>query len=700
MKNILILLFFSVMSLVTYAQEKPSAPHSYTNTKAKAKIQTEVDAFITKNWKSYKLTPAKIEEAKKSYEKALAHEQEEHGHSHGEEDSSLKLENLLNATKRNELTKLFFEENPSKKEIFDSKLKITSGKSAAKTANKLAPGVIRYADDNGDFEAGITDDYDFTKLLRTGNIHIGRFFNTYVNFVTDTPSSIINNFIPNSNSTLTNSTTDNPVFDPVLSSLANNPVFIPVVNSGLYAIRLNNENTPFTDGNVVSKLTKTFIANSEQVTYAFNFICENPIGHSETEQPRFIVRLVDKDGVTINQDDIVSDVNNTDLFKCARNCDSDALLYTGWQCASLSLGRQYDGQTITLEFSVNDCTLGGHFGYVYIDDIDVDGCDHPIYGKAEIDINPIELGNCPNLPLEVCGIIKAPRTLDNVNMVFADNEYLRLHILKNNLLIKTINQPKSLTNNGTDKDNTFCFDLNESDLDSEKQPEGDYSFYVTAGFKFKSGNVYEKTTSEKKIAFLDCARCCKEHEFVKREVRKSKMDPKQASIKLEASNLIHEEGYAIYHAGKEVYLKDGFFSQSGSKFHGYIEACTQQHQLKSASDTPSGMPCCEDIYRAKIAAENIDTTSKEIALIKIEDFERNDIIVSPNPSTGIFKISILNVVDNGQVKIFDFNGKIVFEKEFNEQNEVEIDMTHNASGIYIIQLSLDDEIITKKIIKE
>ena len=174
----------------------------------------------------------------------------------------------------------------------------------------------------------------------------------------------------------------------------------------------------------------------------------------------------------------------------------------------------------------------------------------------------------------------------------------------------------------------------------------------------------------------------------------------QVNFAVTANNNVKTEGYAIYHAAKEVLLTDGFYSQSGSKLHGYIEGCTHQHQLKSTSGIPSEMPCCSDIYRDKIASENTDNSSEEIALIKIEDFNNSNITVTPNPSTGIFKISILNEVKNGQVKIFDFNGKTVFEKEFNEQNEVEIDMTSNAVGIYIIQLSLSNEIITKKIIKQ
>lgn len=54
-----------------------------------------------------------------------------------------------------------------------------------------------------------------------------------------------------------------------------------------------------------------------------------------------------------------------------------------WTCAYVDLS-QYIGQTITIEFIVNDCSQGGHLGYAYIDDICM-GCSGSDMGDASID---------------------------------------------------------------------------------------------------------------------------------------------------------------------------------------------------------------------------------------------------------------------------------------------------------------------------
>jgi hypothetical protein len=719
MKNILILLFFSVKSLVTYAQERPSSPTSFVKNKAKAQIQFELNTFITKNWKSYVLTPAKIEEVKKIHENSLIHKHEdshENEHTHEEKSDAQKLENLLEEAKRFELRKLFFQQNPDKKEILESKFRVASNENSSKTANKLASGVTRYACDNGGFEEVIIDNY---KLVTTDDydFYLKSYTVTSIESIDEKSDRNINfNFAPlnkvNEFSYHLSLVKNDPIqYDPTLAS-QKPPTYIPVAKSGAYAIKLNNANSPMMDSYVSTKMTKTFIASSSKITYSFLFICENPRdNHPLFNQPRFLVRLLDKNGSVISQNDLVSNVDNTFSFKIARpetkeivNPDGtktparSPLIYTDWQCASLDL-KGIINEEVTLEFSVNDCTQGGHFGTVYIDDICTNTNCKSSYGEINLNFNDLNLGNCPKFPLDVCGTFTAPFNINNPNE-FAPLKTIKLNILKDNNIVSSVIQPKNVTNNLGGAENTFCFELNESNFgvipNTNVLPTGDFEFQVEAVFNTGGIDFPKSVTSAKvgpDVSFNDCtsidccSSCCPEHQLVTEEVKYNFLHPKQAQKTLTAQNKIDNGGTSLYHAGEMVTFTSPFDAVSGSILHAYIEGCTEMYQQKENLNNSSNINFS-------------NSSTDEIALIKIEDLENSDIIISPNPNTGLFKISIFNEVNSGQIKIFDLNGRTLFEQSVNQQNEVEIDMTNNASGIYIIQLSLGNEIITKKIIKE
>jgi gliding motility-associated-like protein len=50
----------------------------------------------------------------------------------------------------------------------------------------------------------------------------------------------------------------------------------------------------------------------------------------------------------------------------AKGARGASIYYKDWSTATIDL-RGYLGKTIRLEFTTNDCTLGGHFGYAYLD---------------------------------------------------------------------------------------------------------------------------------------------------------------------------------------------------------------------------------------------------------------------------------------------------------------------------------------------
>jgi gliding motility-associated-like protein len=133
-------------------------------------------------------------------------------------------------------------------------------------------------------------------------------------------------------------------------------------NSSGYSVRLGNDNT----GKEAEGLSYTFTipANNTKfaLVYYYAIVLQDP-GHNESQQPRFRARVVDA-------------WSESELSCVAFDFTASASLpgfqanggvvYRDWTPITVDLGA-YAGRTVRLEFVTSDCTLGGHFGYAYID---------------------------------------------------------------------------------------------------------------------------------------------------------------------------------------------------------------------------------------------------------------------------------------------------------------------------------------------
>lgn len=140
---------------------------------------------------------------------------------------------------------------------------------------------------------------------------------------------------------------------------------------------------------------------------------------------------------------------------------------------------------------------------------------------------------------------------------------------------------------------------------------------------------------------------------------------------LKAKNTITSTGNAIYHAGNEVLFQPLFLATSGSKLHAYIAGCNGIFIPREAQTTTSN----EDIKSTK------------------------DIVrISPNPNNGIFKINLKDISE-GIINVTDLFGYTVYNYEFKDQSEFEMNMQENPKGVYIVKVVSGNETFTGKIIK-
>ncbi len=84
-------------------------------------------------------------------------------------------------------------------------------------------------------------------------------------------------------------------------------------------------------------------------------------------------------------------------------------------------------------------------------------------------------------------------------------------------------------------------------------------------------------------------------------------------------------------------------------------------------------------------------------LTDIISLEKLGISVYPNPSNGVFYIDNVNVEENALLIVRDITGKVVLSKNLDKSNN-RIDVSNNPTGLYLIQISINDKIANSKVI--
>ena len=87
--------------------------------------------------------------------------------------------------------------------------------------------------------------------------------------------------------------------------------------------------------------------------------------------------------------------------------------------------------------------------------------------------------------------------------------------------------------------------------------------------------------------------------------------------------------------------------------------------------------------------------------LSTSDFNSNTVMVYPNPSKGIFNISLGNKIPE-KVEVYDVTGKLVLlNDKLNVSNfETSIDLSAASQGIYFVKVSAEGKNVVKRIVKE
>ena len=113
-----------------------------------------------------------------------------------------------------------------------------------------------------------------------------------------------------------------------------------------------------------------YVTNAtSSITYSYAVLFENPGGHNQYQQPFFNITIFDQNGDTIQGCGEYRVYSHPGIpgFKGVWNpLGGDSVYYRGWTQVNVPL-TSYQGQCVTIQFEVSDCSLSGHFGYAYVD---------------------------------------------------------------------------------------------------------------------------------------------------------------------------------------------------------------------------------------------------------------------------------------------------------------------------------------------
>ncbi|MBA2612722.1 MAG: T9SS type A sorting domain-containing protein [Bacteroidetes bacterium] len=79
--------------------------------------------------------------------------------------------------------------------------------------------------------------------------------------------------------------------------------------------------------------------------------------------------------------------------------------------------------------------------------------------------------------------------------------------------------------------------------------------------------------------------------------------------------------------------------------------------------------------------------------------DASSLSIYPNPNNGKFDLTV-DADYEKNIIVYDYTGKIVFEKNKISDRSINIDITNVAKGIYFVKIISDNQTVTKKIIKE
>lgn len=148
-------------------------------------------------------------------------------------------------------------------------------------------------------------------------------------------------------------------------------------NGSNYSVKLGSEVADKSAARMTYDFTVPTNTTGYSIIFNYAIVLQNP-NHQSHQQPRFKVKVfnqTDNEYISCSSFDFVAGFSQPDFLQSDRDI---SVFYKPWSSVTINLAA-YAGKSLQLEFTMNDCTLGAHFGYAYIDVNEV--CTDPVQGS-------------------------------------------------------------------------------------------------------------------------------------------------------------------------------------------------------------------------------------------------------------------------------------------------------------------------------
>jgi gliding motility-associated-like protein len=121
------------------------------------------------------------------------------------------------------------------------------------------------------------------------------------------------------------------------------------------------------------KITTPPQGNNFSISYQYAVVFEDPDGHEYDQKPRFKVEIIDavtNQPVNCGKIEYVAQPGIPGFVQSPVSGNNSTVWYKPWSKVFVNL-TPYPNRELKLKFTTTDCTLGGHWGYAYLD---IEGC--------------------------------------------------------------------------------------------------------------------------------------------------------------------------------------------------------------------------------------------------------------------------------------------------------------------------------------
>ena len=82
--------------------------------------------------------------------------------------------------------------------------------------------------------------------------------------------------------------------------------------------------------------------------------------------------------------------------------------------------------------------------------------------------------------------------------------------------------------------------------------------------------------------------------------------------------------------------------------------------------------------------------------LSISEYQQVPLVISPNPVQDKATLHLQSGLENVQIELYDIAGKLVLSQKQQNSHQIEIDLAHLNSGIYMVKVLQDQKVISQQ----